>query len=90
MLILRFFFSLCYLSYSLLACLYKIEKIFVSAQIIDIIIAARHFSSYQESKLSVTQRKGRYSAVESSQLSWAGQYNKCVPYDFQFTLEYSA
>ena len=52
----------------------------------------RHFGSYQESKLSVTQRKGRYSLVKSSQLSWAGQYKKCVQtvqYDFQFTLEYS-
>ena len=39
-------------------------------------------SSYQESKLNVTQCNGRY-----SQLSWAGQYKKCVQYDFQFTLE---
>ena len=37
-----------------------------------------HFGSYQQSKLSVTQRKGRYSAVKSSQLSWAGQYKKIV------------
>ena len=32
-------------------------------------------------KLRGTQRKGRYSAVKSSQLSWAGQYKKCVQYD---------
>ena len=37
----------------------------------------------------VRQRKGRNSAVKSSQLSWAGQYNKCVQYDFQYTSEYS-
>ena len=49
---------------------------------------ARHFGLYQESKLSVTQRKGRYGAVKSSQLSWTGQYKKCVQYYFQFTLEY--
>ena len=28
--------------------------------------------------------------LKSSQLSWAGQYKKCVQYDFKFTLEYSA
>ena len=50
---------------------------------------ARHFGSNQQSKLSVTQRKGRYSAVKSSQLIWAEQYKKCVQYDFQLTLEYS-
>ena len=50
---------------------------------------ARHFGSYQESKLSVARRKGRYSAVKSSQHSWAGQYKKCVQYDFLFTSEYS-
>ena len=50
---------------------------------------SRHFGSYEQSKLSVTQRKGRYSAVKSSQLSWAGQYKKCVQYDFKFTSEYS-
>ena len=37
---------------------------------------SRHFGSYKESKLRGTQRKGRYSAVTSSQRSWAGQY--CV------------
>ena len=47
---------------------------------------SRHFGSYQESKLSVSQRKERYSTVKSSQFSWAGQYQKYV---FQFTLEYS-
>ena len=51
---------------------------------------ARHFGSYQQSKLSVPQRKGRYSAVKSSQLSGAGQYKKFAQYDFQFTSEYSA
>ena len=30
----------------------------------------RHFGSYQQSKLSVTQ----HSVVKSNQLSWAGQY----------------
>ena len=50
---------------------------------------SRHFGSYQQSKISVAQRKGQYSAVQSSQLSWAGQYKKCVWYNFQFTLEYS-
>ena len=50
---------------------------------------SRHFGSYQQSKLSLTQRKGRYSAVRFSQLSRAGQYKKCVQYDFQFTSEYS-
>ena len=36
------------------------------------LINHRHFGSYQQSKLSVTQRQGRYSAVKSIQLSWAG------------------
>ena len=42
-----------------------------------------------QSKPRGTQRKGRYSAVKSSQLSWAGQYKKCVQYDLKFTSEYS-
>ena len=50
---------------------------------------SRHFSSYQQSKFCVTQRNGRYSAVKSSKLSWAGQYKKCVQYNYQFTSEYS-
>ena len=50
---------------------------------------SRHFGSYQQSKLSVPQRKGRNRAVKSSQLCWAGQYKKCVKYDFQFSSEYS-
>ena len=50
---------------------------------------SRHFGPYEESKLNVRQRKGRYSAVKSSQLSWAGQYKKCVQYDFPFTSEYN-
>ena len=50
----------------------------------------RHFGSYQESKLRGTpRRKGRYSAVKSSLLSWAEQYKKCVQYDFKFTSEYA-
>ena len=40
-------------------------------------------------KLRGTQRKGRYSAVKSSQLSWAGQYKKCLQYNFKFTSDYS-
>ena len=40
-------------------------------------------------KLGPTQYKGRNSAVKSSLLSWAGQYTKCVQYDFNFTSEYS-
>ena len=44
---------------------------------------SRHFGSYKESKLRGTQRKGRYSAVKSSQLSWARQYKKGVQYDFK-------
>ena len=53
------------------------------------IVGSRHFGSYRQSKLSVTQRKGRNSAVKSSQPSWAEQYKKRVQYDFQFTSEYS-
>ena len=49
----------------------------------------RHFGSYKQSKPKETQSKGRYSAVISSQLSWAGQYKKCVQYNFKFTPEYS-
>ena len=52
-------------------------------------VISRHFGSYQQSELSVTHCKGRYSAVKSSQLSWAGPYKKCEQYNFQFTLEYS-
>ena len=28
-------------------------------------------------------------SIQCGQLSWAGQYKKCVQYDFQFTSEYS-
>ena len=49
-----------------------------------IYVHTRHFGLYKESKLI-----GRYSAVRSTQLSWAGQYNKCVQYVFKFTSEYS-
>ena len=31
-------------------------------------LESRHFGSYQQSKLSVTQNKARYSAVKSNQL----------------------
>ena len=48
----------------------------------------RRFGLYKQSKLRGTQRKGRYSAVMSSQLSWTGQYKNCVQYDFKFTSEY--
>ena len=51
--------------------------------------ASRHFGLYKESKLRETQCKGRYSSVKSIQLSWAGQYKKCVQSDFKFTSEYS-
>ena len=50
---------------------------------------SRHFVSYTQSKLRGKKRKGRYSEVKSSQLSWAGQYKKCVQYDFKFSSEYS-
>ena len=50
---------------------------------------SRNFGSYPQSKLSVTQRQGRYSAVKSSHPSWAGQYKKCVQNGLQFTSEYS-
>ena len=53
------------------------------------IYSARHFGSYKESKLSVTRRKGRNSTVKSCQLSWAGQYKKCIQYNFKFTSENS-
>ena len=49
----------------------------------------RHFSLYKESKLRGLQCKCRYGAVKSSQLSCAGQYKKCVQYDFKFTSECS-
>ena len=35
-----------------------------------------------------TRHIGRYNAVQSSQLIRAGQYNKCVQYDFKFTPVY--
>ena len=34
------------------------------------------------------RHKGRNSAVQSSLLSWAGQYKKCVQYNFKFTPVY--
>ena len=51
---------------------------------------SRHFGSYKERKLRKTRCKGRYSAVTSSQLSWAGQYKMCVQYDFKSSSVYSA
>ena len=47
---------------------------------------SRNFGSYEQSKLRGPRRKGRNSAVKSSQPSWAGQYKKCVQYDVKFTL----
>ena len=44
----------------------------------------------QTDKLRRTRSKGRNSAVQSSQLSWMGQYKKCVQYDFKFTTVYGA
>ena len=32
---------------------------------------------------------GQNSALQSSQLSWSGQYQKCVQYDIKFTPVYS-
>ena len=56
----------------------------------DIRTISRHFGSYKPGELRKIWHKGLISAVKSSQLSWAGQYKKCVQYDFKFTLEYSA
>ena len=50
---------------------------------------SRHFGSYKQSKLRGTQRKGQYSAVKSTQFSWAGQY-KCVYSTISSLLKYSA
>ena len=50
---------------------------------------ARYFGSHKQSKLRGTQCKGRNSVVKSSQVSWAGQYKKCVQHDFKFSSEYS-
>ena len=59
-------------------------------------MGTRHFGSYKQNKIRGTQHKGPvnlagqdstisvYSTVKSSQLSWAGQYNKCVQYDFVY------
>ena len=55
----------------------------------SICFMTRHFGSYKQSTLRGNRRKGRYSAVKSSQLSLGGQYTKCVQYDFKFTSEYS-
>ena len=55
----------------------------------EVVKSARYFGVYKQSKLRGTQRKSRYNVVKSSQLSWAGQYKKCVQYDFKFTSEYS-
>ena len=43
---------------------------------------ALHFGSYNPGKLRGTLHKGRNSAVKSSPLTWAGQYKKCVQYNF--------
>ena len=43
----------------------------------------------KKGKLRGRRHKGRNSAVQCSKLSWTGQYNKCVQYDFRFTPVYS-
>ena len=48
-----------------------------------------HCGSYKPDKLRGTQHKGRNSAVQSSQLSWTGQYKKCVQYNLKSTVVYS-
>ena len=47
----------------------------------------RHFGSDNSDKR--TRHKGRNSAVQSNQSSWAGQYKKCAQYDLKFTPVYS-
>ena len=44
-----------------------------------------HFGSYKRGELREKRPKSRNSALKTSQLSWAGQYKKCVQYDFKFT-----
>ena len=46
---------------------------------------SRHLGSYKTDKFRGTQHKGGNTAVQSSQLSWAGQCKKCVQYDFKLT-----
>ena len=43
----------------------------------------------KKGKLRRTRYKGRNSTVHSIQLTWTGQYKKCVQYDFRFTSIYS-
>ena len=38
---------------------------------------SKYFGSVRTSKLRGTRHTGRYSAAQSSQLSWTGQYNTC-------------
>ena len=40
---------------------------------------------YERSKHIYIELVGRNSSVKFSQLSWPGQYKKCVQYDFKFT-----
>ena len=71
--------------------IYSIEFIFLYSNICSEELAnnSGRFGLYKQSKLRRTRRKGRNSAVKSSQLSWAGQNKKCVEYDFKFTSVYS-
>ena len=68
------------------------KKCFSTNGVLENELVSPHFGSYKESKLRGKRRSagsGRYSAVKSSQLSWAGRYRKCVQYDFKFTTKYS-
>ena len=56
---------------------------------ISLLHISSHFDSYKESRLRGTWRRGRNSGVKYSQLSWAGQYKKCVQYAFKCTSVYS-
>ena len=49
-----------------------------------------HFGSYKLGKLRETRHKGRNSTVNQCQHFRAGQYKKCVQYDFKFTPVYLA
>ena len=45
---------------------------------------ARHFGSC---KPGLTRRNTTQRSKQSNPLSWAGQYKKCIQYDFKFTPE---
>ena len=61
---------------------------FITSHVILVDISQVNFGWYKPGKLWGTLHKGRNSAVQSSQLSLAGQYKKCVQYDFKFTPVY--